>query len=293
MFRDLLQKTLLFAKLYQEKQDLSILTDCEKVPEYKEVLKVLYKFSIENLCLSPEEIKECFVPGCISAATLIESPMISIGYFFIPAGMVLSPHDHPGMLVTSKVLSGKIRRRAMDLVDREKQFELPLNAEFDIEDNPYTGIRLDAIVESDDIFEEGEMLNLTPLRGNVHRFEALEDSVIFDVLTPYYDQVTRFCNFYIEVDNNKPGIKKNLAKKLKTEVSEADKTKKGFKTTLAYLYEPPKIEFKLVNPSEDIMKDPESVSAQTLKSRSNQMSENTEDTEAEIHTMVLPIGEGA
>jgi len=45
------------------------------------------------------------------------------------------------MLVTSKILKGSVKRRAWDLVDREKQFELPLNPSFDIEDNPYTGTR--------------------------------------------------------------------------------------------------------------------------------------------------------
>jgi hypothetical protein len=45
------------------------------------------------------------------------------------------------MLVTSKILKGEVRRRALDLVDREKQFELPLNPVFDIEDQPYSDIR--------------------------------------------------------------------------------------------------------------------------------------------------------
>lgn len=45
------------------------------------------------------------------------------------------------MVVTSKILMGEIKRRALDLVDREKQFELPLNPVFDIEDQPYGGVR--------------------------------------------------------------------------------------------------------------------------------------------------------
>jgi hypothetical protein len=45
------------------------------------------------------------------------------------------------MLVTSKVLAGSVRRRALDLVDKEKQFELPLNPIFDIEDDPTSNIR--------------------------------------------------------------------------------------------------------------------------------------------------------
>lgn len=155
MFRELLQKSLIFAKLYEEKQDPKLLSDCENVPEYKEILKILNKLTIKDLCLDDKTIKESFVPDHVSAATVFETTMLSIGYFFLPAGMYdfqfnlcilkilrsLSLHDHPGMVVTSKILMGEIKRRALDLVDREKQFELPLNPVFDIEDQPYGGVR--------------------------------------------------------------------------------------------------------------------------------------------------------
>ena len=45
------------------------------------------------------------------------------------------------MLVTSKILKGQINRRAFDLVDREKQFELPITPINDIEENPYAEIK--------------------------------------------------------------------------------------------------------------------------------------------------------
>lgn len=45
------------------------------------------------------------------------------------------------MLVTSKILKGEVRRRALDLIDKEKQLELPLNEVFDIEDHPFAEIR--------------------------------------------------------------------------------------------------------------------------------------------------------
>lgn len=87
MFQDLLQKAILFAKLYEEKKDLSLLVNCEQVPEYKEILKVLSKFTLKDLCLDDKSVAESFVPNHISAVTLVESPMMSIGYFFLPAGM--------------------------------------------------------------------------------------------------------------------------------------------------------------------------------------------------------------
>jgi len=256
MFRDLLHKVITFSQLYETQQDISLLTDCENVPQYKEILKALNRFNISDLLLDEKTIQESFVPGCITAATILESPKVSIGYFFLPAGTFLSPHDHPGMLVTSKVLMGTVKRRAWDLVDRDKQFELPTNSVYDIEDNPFSGIRLDAILETDELCEEGEMINLTPLTGNVHSFTAIKDTIIFDILTPYYDQETRFCNFYLEVDNYLPSFKSKLIKKVKREVSETDKTKKGYKTTLVYLQEAPKIDFKIVECNPEILRGP-------------------------------------
>ena len=45
------------------------------------------------------------------------------------------------MLVTRKILKGEVQRRAFDLVDREKQFELPITPIVDIEENPYSEIK--------------------------------------------------------------------------------------------------------------------------------------------------------
>jgi len=58
------------------------------------------------------------------------------------------------------------------------------------------------------------MINLTPVKGNIHCFTAITDTIMFDVLTPYYDQETRFCNFYMEVESFKP---KKSSKKMKAE----------------------------------------------------------------------------
>lgn len=97
------------------------------------------------------------------------------------------------------------------------------------------------------------MLNLTPVKGNIHSFTAVKDTLILDILTPYYDQQTRFCNFYAEVDIVKPGLKSKLAKK---PVSDENKKANGYKTTLIYLYEPASpINFKILPCSEEILKE--------------------------------------
>ncbi len=94
------------------------------------------------------------------------------------------------------------------------------------------------------------MVNLTPIEGNVHSFTAVKDTIIFDILTPYYNQETRFCNFYMEVDMVKAS---KPAKKVKREPTPEEKMKKGYKSTLIYLFSPPKINFKVVPCSDSLL----------------------------------------
>jgi hypothetical protein len=40
------------------------------------------------------------------------------------------------------------------------------------------------------------LITLTPLKGNVHKIESLQDSIFLDILIPDYDNESIFCNFY-------------------------------------------------------------------------------------------------
>ena len=93
--------------------------------------------------------------------------------------------------------------------------------------------RLEAIIESDEVMKEGSVFNLTPTRGNIHCFKALKDCIIFDVLLPYSDHQTRFCNFYKELENLAPS-------------SNDKKRRKGDKIFLHYLYDQPEVKVKII-----------------------------------------------
>jgi PCO_ADO len=107
----------------------------------------------------------------------------------------------------------------------------------------------------------GEMINLTPIQGNIHAFTAIQDTVIFDILTPYYDQEIRFCNFYKEIDGSKPNKPTKPPKKSQKKDKEFEPPKeeelklkgKGEKTTVVYLYQPPKINFQVIPVSPNLL----------------------------------------
>lgn len=68
---------------------------------------------------------------------------------------------------------------------------------------------LDAKLHSYHEIGTEEIVLLTPDRGNIHSFKAVENTAILDVLLPNYDHKKRFCNFYYpikEEDNPKSMI---------------------------------------------------------------------------------------
>ena len=132
---------------------------------------------------------------------------VSIGIFVIPPGGCIPLHDHPGMTVLSKLLFGSLRVTSYDMPAAEPASGPPsvldalrgfgggggsgggddrrllcAPAEVRVVSAPCAPLRLDAVA------------------GNIHAFEALEHTAIFDVLTPPYDSASgRSCHYYEEV----------------------------------------------------------------------------------------------
>jgi hypothetical protein len=61
---------------------------------------------------------------------------------------------------------------------------------------------LEANFDDEVTLSQGDIVNLNPYKGNIHSFKAEEDTIIFDILTPNYDDIYRFCNMYREVEIN-------------------------------------------------------------------------------------------
>jgi len=64
------------------------------------------------------EKERLFSSGEVDYSNLLDDPehLFNVGVFFIPKGLNLPPHDHPNMLVISKVLEGSIQMISMDEV---------------------------------------------------------------------------------------------------------------------------------------------------------------------------------
>ena len=149
----------------------------------------------------------------------------SIGIFVFPPGSRIPLHDHPGMVVLSRVLYGNFRVESLDLVDAPKNerskdtvaqpahppsiFQASLqnlksvmSFYSEVADEVKDG-SLFARPNAQPLGVDGDILSapnvtcLYPHEGNFHSFVAgPEGAAVLDVLLPPYDDGERDCTFY-------------------------------------------------------------------------------------------------
>ena len=117
---------------------------------------------------------------------------LSMSIFVLPPGGCIPLHDHPGMTVLSKLLFGSLRVVSYDMpasrLGATQRHLLCAPATSRTVDAPCSTLRLDAE------------------QGNIHAFEALSHTAIFDVLTPpYNDREGRSCHYYVEEESGRDG----------------------------------------------------------------------------------------
>ncbi|XP_054797044.1 plant cysteine oxidase 4-like isoform X3 [Prosopis cineraria] len=104
-----------------------------------------------------------------------ECDSFSIGVFCLPAGKTFPLHDHPGMIVLSKLLYGSVYVKAYDWIKVDNRASQRLGL---------AGRVVDGIMKAPQ-----ETSILFPTRGgNIHGFTALTPCAILDVLSPQYSE---------------------------------------------------------------------------------------------------------
>ena len=141
--------------------------------------------------------------GACTYLGIVEHADYAIATFVLAPGARIPLHDHPGMTVLSKLLFGRLRVTSYDApppVPAEPR-SAGLGAAWSraLRRAP-SRRRLSARPPEVRTVAGGpasEVLRLEPLRGNLHCFEALEHTAIFDVLTPPYNHgADRPCRYY-------------------------------------------------------------------------------------------------
>mmetsp|Transcript_31492 Transcript_31492/g.43716 ORF Transcript_31492/g.43716 Transcript_31492/m.43716 type:complete len:261 (+) Transcript_31492:220-1002(+) len=118
---------------------------------------------------------------------VVECVHFTIAVFSIPSFGTIPLHNHPGMVVMSKVLYGSMHVRSYDWLDSSASGsgEAPRPARL-VRDEVVTG--------------PSEVVTLFPNSGgNIHAFTALTPCAVLDILAPPYDPNNgRDCTYYSE-----------------------------------------------------------------------------------------------
>lgn len=119
-----------------------------------------------------------------------------LSLFILPKGAKLPLHDHPNMVVISKVLQGSLRIKSYDWAEQPK-----VTVKNDNTTSLYGAVR----PHVNDVFRAPTPATILypTFGGNIHELEAVEDTILVDILLPPYSTVSgRPCNYYRLTNSN-------------------------------------------------------------------------------------------
>eukprot|EP01017_Pseudomicrothorax_dubius_P033121 TRINITY_DN4400_c0_g1_i3.p1 TRINITY_DN4400_c0_g1~~TRINITY_DN4400_c0_g1_i3.p1 ORF type:complete len:144 (+),score=9.05 TRINITY_DN4400_c0_g1_i3:52-483(+) len=90
--------------------------------EWKEALNAMETITWDDI-LPGKDHKKLF-KNYVHYVNLFADLDRTVCVFGLPSNSSFPPHDHPNMLVITKILKGRLRRRSYDLIDPSKQLEL-------------------------------------------------------------------------------------------------------------------------------------------------------------------------
>ena len=171
-------------------ESLNSPNDC---PFIKDCLNAMDEVTLTELGLDLEYVQNAKDSVCMN---IVNCNQFDIAVFIIPKGRQLPLHDHPSMVVLSKVIVGELKVRCFspDTLNRRG----------------ITSAGRASLISSTMRTSSDAAWMLTPVLGNVHELKAEETTIMFDVLMPPYSEPERPCNFYKSVEGDKGWLLENI-----------------------------------------------------------------------------------
>jgi hypothetical protein len=175
-----------FQKIFDNMQRLNnvqeVLQSPYSHPLVIRAIRHMNQVKLEDLGIDGSYVQSLTAGQCM---TVLESRRFDIAAFLLPAGFKLHLHDHPNMVVCSKLLHGSASIKSFSRVKKRKNGDVDARLEVDMQksvtDEPWL---------------------LTPRHGNYHEITPLTECVMLDILLPPYDDEQRPCHFYHAVKKN-------------------------------------------------------------------------------------------
>lgn len=142
-------------------------------------------------------------PSEIHYLCLLEEEDFHVGVFVLPPEARIPLHDHPGMCVLSRLLSGSLNVKDFDWCDPPSSSPSPSPSP---SSPSFLRARGYARLTSSLWLDQPTTLSLFDTHNNLHEFHAgKEGCAILDVLIPPYDPMRgRPCNYYQVLDEGAP-----------------------------------------------------------------------------------------
>ena len=128
-------------------------------------------------------------------------PNFTAGVFLVPKGNSIPLHNHPKMLVVTKLIWGNILIKNYDRTINDKKEVSHFNDNYDC---------FKVKPKEDILLKQDDISILTPFSNNIHQIHAMEDSAFFDIILPAYDEENeRECDYFElmnVIDRDKEGL---------------------------------------------------------------------------------------
>ena len=170
--------------------DFKSLVNPSSIPEYQICMQNLQDLKVsdftENQRFS-QQLRFSKEIEYLELFSLFDEKVVAMA-LFLPGNSFYPIHDHPEMLVFSKVLLGEVQISSFDLLSPSSFY--PRNQHLCFPK------KLIAKQSKDRVLKENEIDVVLPAEGNLHAISARKDTVVLDLLFNHYDHVKRHCSFF-------------------------------------------------------------------------------------------------
>ena len=186
--------------LLQKKDDQNIFKTINESLNYQKFMTELSSLKLENMNNSfVRSMKTVLKKEKMGFSSIYEDKLdeYGINMFILSEGKKLPLHDHPNMVVFTKILKGKMMMKTIDF--KNDEFQIKLGYDFlenkNIPDEKKT-IKINTECKIN-FLSKGDIKTLTPIENNLHEITAIEDLIFIDFFLPNYSYENgRICNFY-------------------------------------------------------------------------------------------------
>jgi len=195
------------------KEGKSYIEKIESDPTFIEFSQCLEKLTLEDMRIDYSEKKQKIFYDTqnprLKYMKIFEEDLLGMGIFFLHPNTTFSIHDHPGMMVATKVLDGALTIDSYNFLDQEKQAKVQKiwdeGKQKDPEFQEFLSEGLEAKAYETITLKAGGAAHLTSNCKNAHTVIGLSNCAMMDIFIP--NDHTRHFYHMVKSEENKENEK--------------------------------------------------------------------------------------